>query len=205
MLTAGAFKQVVLALVPDFEKQTGNKVIVDNDTAGGLQKRIEIGRSLRRRDHHARHRRWPGRFRQNRPQQPRQSGDRRDRRCGEGRRAQAGHQHGRGLQERAACGQIGRLYRSGERRLERDLYRQTARAPRHRRPGPAKGKAQERRLCRRSHCQRRSRTWPAPDQRNRAGQRRCARRAVAEGNPEHHDLCGRLKRCTPRTRTRRRP
>jgi molybdate transport system substrate-binding protein len=33
----------VLALVPDFEKQTGNKVIVDNDTAGGLQKRIEAG------------------------------------------------------------------------------------------------------------------------------------------------------------------
>ena len=43
VLTAGAFKQVVLALVPDFEKQTGNKVIVDNDTAGGLQKRIESG------------------------------------------------------------------------------------------------------------------------------------------------------------------
>jgi len=33
VLTAGAFKQVVLALVPDFEKQTGSKVIVDNDTA----------------------------------------------------------------------------------------------------------------------------------------------------------------------------
>jgi len=43
ILTAGAFKQVVLALVPDFEKQTGHKVIVDNDTAGGLQKRIEAG------------------------------------------------------------------------------------------------------------------------------------------------------------------
>ena len=43
VLTAGAFKQVVLALVPDFEKQTGNKVVVDNDTAGGLKKRIEGG------------------------------------------------------------------------------------------------------------------------------------------------------------------
>src|SRR5262245_59341974 len=41
VLTAGAFRQVVLGLVPDFEKQTGNKVIVDNDTAGGLRKRIE--------------------------------------------------------------------------------------------------------------------------------------------------------------------
>ena len=46
VLTAGAFKQVVLALVPDFEKQTGNKVIVDNDTAGGLQKRIESGEAF---------------------------------------------------------------------------------------------------------------------------------------------------------------
>lgn len=43
LLTAGAFKQVVLALVPDFEKQTGHKVIVDNDTAGALKKRIEGG------------------------------------------------------------------------------------------------------------------------------------------------------------------
>ena len=46
VLTAGAFKQVVLGLVPDFEKQTGNKVIVDNDTAGGLQKRIESGEAF---------------------------------------------------------------------------------------------------------------------------------------------------------------
>jgi molybdate transport system substrate-binding protein len=34
VLTAGAFKQVVLALVPGFEKHTGHKVTVDNDTAG---------------------------------------------------------------------------------------------------------------------------------------------------------------------------
>ena len=46
VLTAGAFKQVVLALVPDFETQTGNKVVVDNDTAGGLQKRIESGEAF---------------------------------------------------------------------------------------------------------------------------------------------------------------
>jgi len=43
VLTAGAFKQVVLALVSDFEKQTGHKVTVDNGTAGQLQKRIEDG------------------------------------------------------------------------------------------------------------------------------------------------------------------
>ena len=46
LLTAGAFKQVVLALVPDFEKQTGHKVVVDNDTAGGLKKRIESGEAF---------------------------------------------------------------------------------------------------------------------------------------------------------------
>ena len=46
LLTAGAFKQVVLALAPDFEKQTGNKVVVDNDTAGGLKKRIESGEAF---------------------------------------------------------------------------------------------------------------------------------------------------------------
>ena len=46
VLTAGAFKQVVLALVPDFEKQTGNKVVVDSATAGGLKKRIESGEAF---------------------------------------------------------------------------------------------------------------------------------------------------------------
>lgn len=46
VLTAGAFKQVVLALVPDFEKRTGHTVKVDNDTAGGLQKRIDSGEAF---------------------------------------------------------------------------------------------------------------------------------------------------------------
>src|SRR5215470_6016089 len=43
VLTAGAFKQVVLAIVPEFEKQTGHKVTVENDTVGALSKRIEGG------------------------------------------------------------------------------------------------------------------------------------------------------------------
>jgi len=43
VLTAGAFRQVVVALVPAYEKQSGDKVIIDNDTAGGLKKRIEGG------------------------------------------------------------------------------------------------------------------------------------------------------------------
>jgi len=46
VLTAGAFKEVVLALVPDFEKQTGTKVVVANDTAGALKKRIEGGEAF---------------------------------------------------------------------------------------------------------------------------------------------------------------
>jgi len=43
VLTAGAFKQVLLMLVPDFGKETGHKVIVQNDTVGALAKRIEGG------------------------------------------------------------------------------------------------------------------------------------------------------------------
>ena len=59
VLTAGAFKQVVVALAPDFEKQTGNKVVVDNDTAGGLQKRIEGGEAFDVAIITPRHRRQP--------------------------------------------------------------------------------------------------------------------------------------------------
>lgn len=43
VLSAGAFKQVLLALAPEFEKQTGHKVVIDNDTVGALVKRIEHG------------------------------------------------------------------------------------------------------------------------------------------------------------------
>jgi molybdate transport system substrate-binding protein len=46
VLTAGAFKQVVVALVPEFEKQTGHKVVVDNGTVGQLTKRIDDGESF---------------------------------------------------------------------------------------------------------------------------------------------------------------
>lgn len=45
ILTAGAMKQVVLALQPEFEKQ-GHTLVVDNDTAGALQKRIEGGEAF---------------------------------------------------------------------------------------------------------------------------------------------------------------
>ncbi len=46
VLSAGAFKQVVVALAPGFEKQTGHKVIIDNGTAGQLKKRIEAGEAF---------------------------------------------------------------------------------------------------------------------------------------------------------------
>ncbi|MEJ5991807.1 substrate-binding domain-containing protein [Ramlibacter sp. PS3R-8] len=43
VLTAGAFKPVLLALQPAFERQTGHRLVIDNDTAGALQKRITGG------------------------------------------------------------------------------------------------------------------------------------------------------------------
>jgi molybdate transport system substrate-binding protein len=46
ILTAGAMKAVVLELVSAFEKETGHKAVVDNDTAGGLARRIEGGEAF---------------------------------------------------------------------------------------------------------------------------------------------------------------
>jgi molybdate transport system substrate-binding protein len=46
LLTAGALKQVVLALAPVFEQRTGDRLIVDNDTAGGLARRIAGGEAF---------------------------------------------------------------------------------------------------------------------------------------------------------------
>ena len=46
VLSAGAFKAVVLALAPEFEKATGHKLVIDNDTAGGLKKRIDGGEAF---------------------------------------------------------------------------------------------------------------------------------------------------------------
>jgi molybdate transport system substrate-binding protein len=45
VLTAGAFKQVLLAVIPQFET-SGRKVQWDNDTVGALLKRIEAGESF---------------------------------------------------------------------------------------------------------------------------------------------------------------
>ncbi|HEY4140380.1 MAG TPA: substrate-binding domain-containing protein [Pseudolabrys sp.] len=46
VLTAGAFKHFPIAMARSFEKQTGHTVAIDNDTAGGLVKRINGGESF---------------------------------------------------------------------------------------------------------------------------------------------------------------
>ena len=46
VLTAGAFKPVVAAVAPDFEKRTGNAVVVVNDTVGALVRRIATGEAF---------------------------------------------------------------------------------------------------------------------------------------------------------------
>jgi len=46
VLTTGAFKQVVVALVPEFEKATGHKVVVDNGTVGQLVERVNSGEAF---------------------------------------------------------------------------------------------------------------------------------------------------------------
>jgi molybdate transport system substrate-binding protein len=46
ILTAGAMRGVLIELVPQFEKDTGHKVTLDNATAGTLAKRIEDGEAF---------------------------------------------------------------------------------------------------------------------------------------------------------------
>jgi molybdate transport system substrate-binding protein len=46
ILTAGAMKEVVLAIVPEFERETGHEAVVANDTAGGLSRRIAGGEAF---------------------------------------------------------------------------------------------------------------------------------------------------------------
>jgi molybdate transport system substrate-binding protein len=46
VLTTGAFKPVVSALVADFEARTGHRVTVVNDTAGAVSKRVAAGEAF---------------------------------------------------------------------------------------------------------------------------------------------------------------
>jgi hypothetical protein len=142
VLTAGAYKQVVLALVPDFENQTGHKVTVDNGTTGQLKKRIEGGEAFDLLVI------TPAVVNELIASGKIAAGSQK-------KLASVGHQHRRQVQAGAAGGQIGRLYRSGQRRIERHLYRQIAGAARNRRSNTAEGKTQERRSCGRPHRQRR--------------------------------------------------
>lgn len=43
VLTAGAFKPVVTAIAADFERQSGHKLVINNDTGGALARRIAGG------------------------------------------------------------------------------------------------------------------------------------------------------------------
>lgn len=46
VLTAGAMRKVVDALVPEFQKQSGHQVTVTNDTVGALSRRIQGGEAF---------------------------------------------------------------------------------------------------------------------------------------------------------------
>lgn len=46
VLSAGAFKQIVVAIQPAFESKTGHKLVIDNDTVGALVKRISGGEAF---------------------------------------------------------------------------------------------------------------------------------------------------------------
>ena len=46
VLTAGAFKSVGTAKAPEFERQTGHRLVVENETAGALARRIAAGEAF---------------------------------------------------------------------------------------------------------------------------------------------------------------
>lgn len=46
VLTAGAYKQVLQAAQPAFERETGHRLVIDNDTAGGLVRRVSGGEAF---------------------------------------------------------------------------------------------------------------------------------------------------------------
>ena len=46
VLTAGAYKPVILALQADFEAQTGHRLKIENDTTGALQRRVSGGEAF---------------------------------------------------------------------------------------------------------------------------------------------------------------
>ncbi len=115
VLTTGAFKQVVVALVLEFEKATGHKVVVDNGTVGQLQKRVDDGESFDVLVLSPKCIEDYIECRQDRGGHQRAGRLGRCRRDGEGGRAEARRRHRRRVQEGAAGRQDGRLHRSGQR------------------------------------------------------------------------------------------
>jgi molybdate transport system substrate-binding protein len=102
VLTAGAFKPIVLAVAADFEKQSGHKLVIDNDTAGGAAAPHHRGRGVRSRRADAcggqgTRRGWPDRC--GYAEEP---GADLGRRGGQGRRPASRHRDSRGLQGHAA-------------------------------------------------------------------------------------------------------
>ena len=163
VLTAGAFKQVLLALLPDFERQTGHKVTVENDTVGALSKRIEGGEAF---DVAVL---TPAAVISLTGKGKLVDGTRSNlARVGIGVMVKAGtpmpdiasvEAFKRALLDAKSVA----LYRSGERRLERHLRGGPAREARHRRSGQAEGQVEEGRLCCRSHREWRGRARNPPD------------------------------------------
>lgn len=43
ILSSGAMREAIVALTPEFERRTGQHIVLDSDTAGALTKRIESG------------------------------------------------------------------------------------------------------------------------------------------------------------------
>ena len=132
LLTAGAFKPVAVEIVAEFEKRTGNKVTIDNDTAGGLSKRVAAGEYF---DVVIMPPLVLGPFLGSKLVE---SSAKPLARAGIGvavkeGAAEARHLERRQLQEGAAGGALGRLCRSCLGRLERHLSRQAVREDGHRR------------------------------------------------------------------------
>ena len=46
VMTAGAYKPSLLALAPEVERATGHRLVIDNDTAGGVAGRVKAGEAL---------------------------------------------------------------------------------------------------------------------------------------------------------------
>jgi hypothetical protein len=189
VLTAGAFKQVLVAAQPDFERRTGHKLIIDNDTAGALQRRIGGGEAFD--------------LVVSSPaslQPLRQAGKLADEappalaRVGIGVAVKPGTPvpplaTRRRFPPPAAAGEVDRDDRSGSRWLQRHLPRPAVREVGHRRPGEGQGGAGARRPGGRARDERAGRGGRAPDQRDPGGARRRAGGSAAGRDPELHRVC----------------